>query len=219
MNIRSLLLLAPAFLALASCSSSSNTNGAQPNLTPVATTIGQVQGGGAVSPLNNAAVSVSGVVSGDFQNNDADTANDLGGFFLQSSSPDSDAATSEGIFVFDGMNPAIDVAVGDAVLVEGTIREHQGETRLLATTVSINGTGSVQPTDVNLPADLERYEGMLIRLPQALVVAGLFELERFGTMHLVAGRSSFHIHQSEHARRHRLRRAPGRFFVPLDTPG
>jgi predicted extracellular nuclease len=40
---------------------------------------------------------------------------------------------------------------------------------------------------VNLPADLEQYEGMLVRLPQALTVAGLYELERFGTVQLIAG--------------------------------
>jgi predicted extracellular nuclease len=134
MNIRSLLLLIPVLLALASCSSSSSTNSTQPDATPVATTVGQIQGSGSASPLIDVAVSVSGIVTGDFQDNDADTANNLGGFYLQSISPDSDAATSEGLFIFDGTAPATDVAIGDVVLV-----------------------------------------------------AGLFELERFGTVHLAAG--------------------------------
>ena len=46
------------------------------------------------------------------------------------------------------------------------------------------GTGSVAPTDVTLPVtsldDFERYEGMLVRFPQALVIAEYFNFDRFG---------------------------------------
>jgi predicted extracellular nuclease len=46
------------------------------------------------------------------------------------------------------------------------------------------GTGSVVPVDVTLPfADAnfpERYEGMLVRLPQSLVIAEYFNYDRFG---------------------------------------
>ena len=174
-------------LALTSCSGDADTNKPPPNNAPVVTAINQVQGTGASSPLDDRTVTVTGVVSGDFQQNDADTGNNLSGFYLQGLSDDSDPASSEGVFIYDGTTPAVDVSIGDVVTVEGTVNEHFGETQISASLVTVTGSGAVQPVDVNLPADLEHYEGMLIRLPQALTVASLYELERFGTAQLVAG--------------------------------
>ena len=173
-------------IALAGCSGSNTTSPPSGDL-PTNTPIGQIQGAGAISPLENAAVTVTGIVSGDFQDNDADASSNMGGFYLQSVRPDSDPSTSEGIFVFDGRTARVDVAVGDEVVVEGTVNEHFGETQISAASVTVTGSGSIQAVDVNLPADLEQYEGMLIRLPQALTVAGLYELERFGSVRMVAG--------------------------------
>ena len=52
-----------------------------------------------------------------------------------------------------------------------------------ASTVTVCGTGTVAPIDVTLPvpsADyLERYEGMLIRVPQVMTVTEHFQLGRF----------------------------------------
>ena len=132
---------------------------------------------------------VSGIITGDFQDNDANDANNLGGFYIQQETPDSDAMTSDGIFVFDGNNPSIDVSVGDRVTVQGTVNEYFGETQITTPTVSIIGSGSVQPTEISLPAagtvtnsdgdliaDLERYEWMLVRLPQLLTVTDFRDL-------------------------------------------
>jgi hypothetical protein len=90
--------------------------------------------------------------------------------------------------------------VGDIVRVAGTVKEHFGETQIVANTVAILGTGSVEATPINLPAahviansdgelvaDLERYEGMLIRLPQTLTVSELWRMERFGEVTLAQG--------------------------------
>ncbi len=145
-------------------------------------------------------VSVAGIVTGDFQDNDADDTSNLGGFYLQDETPDGDPATSDGIFVFDGKHPSIDVRVGDRVAVRGTVNEYFGETQLTEPTVDIIGTGSIQATDVILPAartmtntdnellaDLESYEGMLIRLPQTLSVTNLRSLEAFGAVRLSEG--------------------------------
>jgi predicted extracellular nuclease len=185
------LLLSLALVASASCSSGSDTNNPPANDTPVTTAINQIQGDGAVSPFDNSAVTLTGIVGGDFQDNDADSGSNLGGFYLQSLSADSNPATSEGVFVFDGAAPAVDVSVGDQVTVEGTVNEHFGETQLSASLVTITGSGNVRPVDVTLPADLEHFEGMLIRLPQTLTVTGLYELERFGTVQLFAGSRAF----------------------------
>ncbi len=187
MNRKRLPFYVIALAVLASCSSGSNTNSPPPDNALVVTPIHQIQGSGSSSPLDNSAVTVTGIVTGDAQDNDADPNNNLGGFYIQELSADSDPATSEGIFVFDGSAAAVDVAIGDQVVVEGTVNEHFGETQISAATVTVTGSGNVQAVDVNLPADLEQYEGMLVSLPQTLTVAGLYELERFGTVQLIAG--------------------------------
>jgi len=148
------------------------------------TAISAIQGTGRASPLERQSVTVAAVVTGDFQNNDADDTHNLGGFYVQQETPDSNPATSDGVFVFDGDNPALDVAVGDRVEIEGTVSEYFGETQIQATIVSVTGSGVIKATDINLPtasltsnsngdtiADLEAYEGMLVRFPQKLTVA------------------------------------------------
>jgi predicted extracellular nuclease len=187
MNPKRLLFYVIASTVLASCGSGSDTNRPAATNDPMVTPINQVQGSGSSSPLDDTAVTISGIVSGDFQSNDTDLRNSLGGFYVQELSADTDPATSEGVFVFDGSAPAVDVSIGDLVMVEGTVNEHFGETQISAATVTVTGNGTVQAVDVNLPADLEQYEGMLVRLPQTLTVAGLYELERFGTVQLIAG--------------------------------
>ena len=176
---------------MAGCSSRSDTNSPELGSAPVAVEIHEIQGSGTDSPYDNSVVTVSGIVTGDFQDNDALPTDNLGGFFLQSQNPDSDPTSSEGIFVFDGGSPAVDVSVGDEVRVEGSVNEHFGETQISAAAVTITGRGNVQAVDLNLPANLEHFEGMLLRLPQSLTVTDLYELERFGTLKLYAGDRPF----------------------------
>ena len=168
------------------------------------TTVAAIQGTGSASPLNGQAVTLLAIVTGDFQDNDADTSSNLGGFYVQQEIPDADSLTSDGIFIFDGDNPATAVNVGDRVEVSGTVKEHFGETQVNATTVRVMGSGVIQATDVTFPtaevttnsdgeaiADLERYEGMLLRLPQKLAVSNLRFLERYGEVGLAAGGRPF----------------------------
>ena len=96
-------------------------------------------------------MTVTGVVTGDFQDSDADVTSSLGGFYLQSV-PDGDPATSDGVFVFDGATPAVDVDVGDAVEVTGEVNEFFGETQINASVVSVIGGGSIVPVGLTLPA-------------------------------------------------------------------
>ena len=164
------------------------------------TPISEIQGTGSESAFEGQTVTVSGVVTGDFQDNDADPTRNLGGYFIQQENPDTDPLSSEGLFVFEGNTPVIDIDVGDRVEVTGTVGEHFGETQIGATSVSVTGRGVIQPTEVNLPvagvtsnsdgemiADLERYEGMLVRFPQTLTVRNLRFLEQFGEVGLSAG--------------------------------
>ncbi len=180
-------------------------NSPPPPDTPATTAIYDVQGSGAASPLAGQTVTVEGVITGDFQDNDDDPSRNLGGFYIQSA-PDTDPTTSDGVFVFDGDNPTVNINIGNLVRVDGTVQEHFGETQIVAASVEIVGASIFQPTDILLPApsaisnsddslvaDLERFEGMLVRFPQALTVSQTRELERFGEVWLGEGGRQFNF--------------------------
>lgn len=169
-------------------------------LPPSLVRIHDVQGSGASSPLEGQSIIVEGIVTGDFQDGDADEQSNLRGFYVQEEDADADAdpSTSEGIFVFDGSTP-LDVNVGDKVRVNGTASEFFGDTQISASQVEIIGSGSVSVTNVFLPAtgvllvnseyiaNLEQYEGMLVTFPDMLTVTELFNLDRFGELLLSQG--------------------------------
>gem|GEM_PF-6311523 len=91
---------------------------------------------------------------------------------------------SEGIFVY--APGAIDVSQGDRVRVTGEVTEFFDLTELTnVSAIAICGSASVPtPTDVLLPVatldEFERYEGMLVRFPQSLVIVEYFNFDRFG---------------------------------------
>ena len=176
------------------------------------TLISAVQGAGAASPLAGRTVTVEAVVVGDFQNGDADARRSIGGFYLQEEAADQDGnpLTSEGVFVYEGTgNRLADVAEGDRVRVTGTVTEFSGETQITvsnAAGIQVVRAGALTPAEVKaaavavqLPAagtigtgataqpDLERYEGMLVRLPQTLTITEQFNLDRFNEIRLAAG--------------------------------
>lgn len=168
--------------------------------------IHEVQGSGTSSPLDGQVVIVEGIVTGDFQDGDADDQSNLRGFYVQEEDADADAdpLTSEGIYVFDGSTPVfvtLDVNVGDMVRVTGTATEFFDETQISASNVEIIGTDSVavSVTDVSLPSDgtifvnneyipdLEQYEGMWVTFSNLLSVTELYNLDRFGELLLAQG--------------------------------
>lgn len=184
---------------LVACGGSDPTP-APPPIGPTITAIAAAQGSGDSSPLDGQIITIDGIVTGDFQENDADTSSNLGGFFVQNENGDGDADTSDGIFVFDGNNPTVDVDVGNRVTVSGTVTEFFGETQLTAASVAVTGAGTIRPIDIRLPvsdiimntdgesiADLERFEGMLLSFPQALSISELFNIERYGAIRLSQG--------------------------------
>lgn len=156
--------------------------------TPVTATTYGIQGSGASAAITGT-VTIEGVVVGDFEGTTG-----LSGFYLQDASGDGDAATSDGIFVFTGS--ANTVSAGQLVRVTGFARERFNQTALNgsnsntaavpAANIAVCGSGSVAPTDVALPfasaTAPEPYEGMLVRLPQSLVIAEYFNFDRFGEM-------------------------------------
>lgn len=150
------------------------------------TPIYAIQGSGTSAAITGN-VSTKGVVVGDFEGTAA-----ASGFYIQDLTGDGNAATSDGIFVFSGSSNL--VSVGQVVRVTGFARERFNQTTIngsnsntaavTAANVVQCGTGSVAPADVTLPfatADFpERYEGMLVRFPQPLVISEYFNYDRFG---------------------------------------
>ncbi len=179
--------------AVATASSFGTTNPGQafeepqppvdPCAVPVSHLIGEVQGTGTASPLEGQAVTVEGVVVGDFRGSDR-----LGGVFLQQA--DGDPATSDGLFV--PAPTAAALGVGDVVRVTGTVSEQFGLTQL-ASVSSIGDCGDAAtpaPAVLSLPAgtdERERLEGMLIALAGPVTATESFTLARYGELLVSAG--------------------------------
>ncbi len=153
------------------------------------TPIYSVQGSGRVNTFNGSTVMTRGVVSGDFQGGAK-----LSGFFLEDPIGDGNILTSDGIFVFvPAANPlsSVDVTVGEVVRVTGRATEFNTLTEIdSVTAIDKCGLASspVAPAVVDLPelanGDLERYEGMLVTLPETLTVDQTFFQGRFGQVTL-----------------------------------
>jgi predicted extracellular nuclease len=155
------------------------------------TTIGQIQGSGAIAALTGVQT-VQGVVVGDYEG--AQPA--LRGFYVQNTAAnsDNDLATSDAIFVFN--NGVNNVSLGQVVQVTGTVAEYQGQTQITSTAIeSCGSTDTVTPENVMLPVPaavsgvdyLERYEGMLVKFAQPLYVTEHFQLGRFGQVVMSSG--------------------------------
>ncbi len=144
-----------------------------------------IQGSGESAAITGA-VTTEGVVVGDYEG----ASPNLQGFYIQDPVGDANPATSDGVFVF---NASLDsVEPGDVVRVSGVAGENQGQTLLSAVSSIIEcGHGAVSPTAVSLPFSsatyLERFEGMLVYLPQTLYVTEHYQLGRFGQVTLSSG--------------------------------
>jgi predicted extracellular nuclease len=148
------------------------------------TPIHDIQGNGSTSPLAGQNVTTRGIVIGI-------KAGSSGGFFIQEpdATVDADPNTSEGVFVFTGSSVPAAAVVGNNVQVNGTVQEfipsadtHQKpETELSGTiSASVISSGNTLPTPSTITAadtlvnnldNLERYEGMRVKVPSLTVVA------------------------------------------------
>jgi predicted extracellular nuclease len=168
-----------------------------------AATIGifAVQGNSDASPLQGQAVTVEGIVTGDFQGPKA-----LRGFFIQDAVGDGDAATSDGVFVYvlaKNKKSKVDVSPGDRVRVSGTVSEYRGLTQIgdITTLESLGRAPLPVPVALELPLAeeaREKFEGMLVRFPQPLTISGSENLRSYGELSLAQG---------------------GRLFVPTNGQG
>ena len=147
----------------------------------------EIQGNGPTAAMTGA-ISTEGVVVGDYEG----PSPRLRGFYIQDLEGDDNLATSDALFVFNAAED--EVSLGDTVRVTGNTGEFQDQTQVTAFAdgVAVCDAGvDVEPTEVTLPfadaADKERYEGMLVALPQSLTVTEHFQLARFGQVLLSAG--------------------------------
>ena len=143
--------------------------------------IWQIQGAGAASPLAGQRVRTTrNVVTALAYNASGDPpANN--GFFMQTPDARADASdqTSNGIFVYTGSVPT--VGVGDVVDVTASVQEYFEMTELATPTISVVSSGNALPAAVPFaqigpgvfvpshdqpwpPNELERFEGMLVRV-------------------------------------------------------
>jgi predicted extracellular nuclease len=152
--------------------------------------IWEIQGSGAASPFATKFV---------VTRNNVVTALDTNGFFLQTPDArgDASAETSNGIFVFTSSAPT--VAIGDQVDVQGTVVEFFDLTEFnnAGLVVSVDSSGNPLPgiqmlgagtpsATPETPHDLERFEGMLVRIENALANG---PADQFGDVPIVAGTS------------------------------
>ncbi|MET0258440.1 MAG: ExeM/NucH family extracellular endonuclease, partial [Methylobacterium sp.] len=133
-------------------------------------------------------------------------ARDQNGFYLQQVDVDGNPLTSEGIFISEGTGDFADVAIGDRVRVTGVVQESFTTTQIAASAVTKTQAAALTLSEVDalavmidLPAsgvidlgangyaaDLEQYEGMLVRLPETLTITEQFNLDRFNEIRLFA---------------------------------
>ena len=158
---------------------------------PVAVSVGMVQGAGSHVAIAGSVI-VEATVTATYLG-----STKLNGFYIQDALADSDGdpTTSDGIFVYC---PSCDaVSAGDRVRVEGDAGEFFGQSQISADSVDVLGAGAVPaPVIVARPieaqslaevdADYERFEGMLVTLPEPFTVTETFNLGRFGEILLSA---------------------------------
>ena len=161
-----------------------------------ATSIGQIQGTGDVSVFDGQTVTITGLVTGDFQTGSGEDG-DIEGFFIQDAG-DGDASTSDGIFIYDGGVQVTDVTKGDEVTVTGVVTERFGKTVIditggsftidsqnndylaLMQTVDMStiNARSVQVGNI-YRADLEAFESMLVNFQQTLTIIETNDMDAY----------------------------------------
>ncbi len=146
-----------------------------------------IQGSGTQSAMVGQTTVVPGVV----------TRINSNGFFIQDQTGDANLATSDGLFVFTGATTYPAVAVGNLVRVSGTVAEFSTGgstvTQLSSvTSVALTGAGfQIVPTDITFPetveGELERYEGMLVRINGPFTISQNSFQARYGQLTLAQG--------------------------------
>lgn len=160
-------------------------------------TVSQIQGAGAVSPIVNQNITVTGTVIGQhISRNSRGTIYHT--WFIQDEG-DGNPATSDGLPIFFGRDE-VALQPGDVIEVTGRVIEFFGLTEISDRDMSWRTIGTADlPEPVELTSDhlldLESLEGMLITLPEAVVM---------GATHAGCGMAVALPDQSERLLRHTI---------------
>ena len=166
------------------------------SITDGLTMIHDIQGDGLSSPLEGKEVLIEAIVTGIFQGSDK-----LEGFFVQEEDCDIDdnILTSEGLFIYDPgrLGEKEGISIGDTVLARGDIEEYHGLTQMRLKEIKKSDRGEKEGAltahelilplaqdSARLCPEMERYEGMLLMLPQDLVITDIGNLSRYGELSL-----------------------------------
>ncbi|MGH2538111.1 MAG: lamin tail domain-containing protein [Candidatus Promineifilaceae bacterium] len=138
--------------------------------------IGAVQGPGLSSPYVNHIVQIEGIFTGRLAELSS-SGTEYHTLFVQElpGREDGDSATSDGLAIFMGTKwPSF--APGDHLLISGQVTEFFGLTELAGDELSLTISARNQPLPSAVllappagPADLERFEGMRVALPPAVI--------------------------------------------------
>lgn len=165
------------------------------------------QGTGKTSPLLGRTVTVKAVVVGNFQNENADTARNLGGFYIQEEYGIGgvDSLASAGVFVYEETNNYItDVNnVSDKVQVTGEVAEFSGPTQITAFLITVTHQRVPLPSPAAItfpiiPNDLEAFEGMRVVVSNDLAIVDMYQLARHNEIKLYAGARLYQYAQIHH---------------------
>ncbi|WP_336962067.1 ExeM/NucH family extracellular endonuclease [Acinetobacter pittii] len=146
----------------------------------------------------NQSYTVRGVITADYR-----YANGFSGFYIQTPDTKARANVSNAIFVYIPNSSAVKGGqVGDEVILRGRLTTYQNQLQLDQLqqdiqTCNSNMANQVQPISLELPfASLtggsthspQRYQGMLVKLPQTLTVSENYNYGRYGELSLSLGR-------------------------------
>lgn len=170
--------------------------------------IGIIQGEDRISPYTSQRVSMEGIVTGvrEDQNEEGTV---FYSFFLQDlpGAEDGNPLTSDGVSVFAGIdNPH--VSVGDIISIQGAVIEYYGLTEISDENLSIairsRGNTLPEPEVLNPPSErirshdyFEKYEGMLVDLPPAIVIGPAHKGCGFEVVRMDLGIDHFHHNINE----------------------
>ena len=151
------------------------------------TGIYDIQGEGMATSMSGQTVTVEGVVVGDYQ------VGGRNGFFIQEVVGDNNSATSDGIFIYAPGIADADVNLGDELRVRGSVSEYYEQTQITNSAWQLCSSGNtIEPTVITLPVtaqtDFEKYEGMLVKFEQPLIVSEYFNFDRYGEIVLTTER-------------------------------
>ncbi len=145
--------------------------------------IGDVQGPGGRSPLENREVAVTGVVTLLLDDGRS-------GWFVQDDG-DGDPATSDGLLVTSSVSGAGDApALGERLRIQGRVIERDAGNGATITSLDASGITSlgrgaapVPTTSIHAPpAEWEPFEGMRLRITAPLAISGTGMHARFGEL-------------------------------------